>query len=61
LLDVYPSAVYLDATATEKPKGNGVLIMEALWILATFAFVFTVLATVGFGFARMFFVAGAAR
>ena len=35
--------------------------MAALWMLATFAFVFTVLATVGFGFVRMFFVAGAAR
>jgi hypothetical protein len=35
--------------------------MEALWMLVTFAFVLTVLATVGFGFVRMFFVAGATR
>jgi hypothetical protein len=35
--------------------------MDALWMLATFAFVFMVLATVGVGFVRMFFVAGATR
>jgi len=51
----------LRLTATEKTKGNGSFIMAALWILATFAFVFTVLATVGFGFVRMFFVAGTAQ
>jgi hypothetical protein len=30
-------------------------------MLVTFAFVFAVLGTVGFGFLRMFFLAGAAR
>jgi hypothetical protein len=33
--------------------------MAVLWILATFAFVALVLGTVGFGFVRMFFLAGA--
>ena len=33
--------------------------MAALWMLATFMFVALVLGTVGFGFVRMFFLAGA--
>jgi hypothetical protein len=36
-------------------------LMAALWMLATFMFVALVLGTVGFGFVRMFFLAGAAR
>ena len=35
--------------------------MAALWMLVTFMFVFAVLGTVGLGFVRMFFLAGAAR
>ena len=34
-------------------------LMAALWMLATFMFVALVLGTVGFGFVRMFFLAGA--
>jgi hypothetical protein len=48
-------------TARENPIRKGVFIMAALWMLITFLFVFMVLGTVGFGFVRMFFVAGAAR
>src|SRR5262245_18243906 len=60
-VDVYVTPVYRGTTFTEKAKGNRGFIMDALWMIVTFVFVFAVLATVGFGFVRMFFLAGATR